>query len=231
MAADRLIELLWEGRKPAQRGPRPALTVDRIAETAVRIADADGIDAVAMHRVADELGFTKMALYRYVAGKDELVATMIERAVGTPPDLADVRGWRPRAEEFVAQLSAAWHQHPWLPWITRGDRVMGPNELGWVESALSIFEGTNLNPQERMDAVFTIFGHIRNTQSPSTAGTQPWTTNGQVGVTISDLVQRHSDRFPVLSQFVATGATSSTDLGREFGLQRLLDGLEDAMGQ
>lgn len=229
MAADRLIELLWEGRKPAQRGPRPALSIDRIAETGVQIADAEGISAVAMHRVADELGFTKMALYRYVAGKDELIATMIERAVGTPPELGDVSGWRAKAEVFVEQLSAAWHDHPWLPWITRGDRVMGPNEIGWIESALSIFDGTSLSPQARMDGVFTIFGIIRNTQSSSTAGTQPWTTNGEVGTTIADLLQQHSDRFPVLSELAASGAAASDDLGRRFGLQLILDGLEEQL--
>ncbi|MFD0534632.1 TetR/AcrR family transcriptional regulator [Actinomadura luteofluorescens] len=80
-----LAELLWGQRKPRSRGPRPAFDLARLADTAVKVADAEGLEAVSMHRIAAELGFTKMALYRYVNGKTELMAIMIEAAVGTPP--------------------------------------------------------------------------------------------------------------------------------------------------
>src|SRR6266540_3558611 len=81
------IELLWGLRTPPSRGPKPA----------IEIADADGVAAVSMQRVASRLGFTKMALYRYVADKAELLAIMIETAAGEPPDLGSIPGgWRPK---------------------------------------------------------------------------------------------------------------------------------------
>src|SRR6266496_1701688 len=101
------IELLWGLRTPPSRGPKPALTVERIAQAAIEIADADGFAAVSMQRVASHLGFTKMALYRYVADKAELLAIMIETAAGEPPDLGRVSGgWRPKLEEWAHRLRA-----------------------------------------------------------------------------------------------------------------------------
>lgn len=222
------VELLWGVREPASRGPRPGLTIERIARTAMDIADAEGLPAVSMQRVAGQLDFTKMALYRYVAGKAELCAVMIEAAVGEPPDLSSVAGgWRFELEEFARQLSAAWHRHPWLPWATVGDRVMGPNEVGWIERGVGALDGTGLDGAERMDAVFVICGHIRNTQSMTTAGTQPWTTGKQFSPIMQELLHRHGDRYPALTSAVgAAAADTSHDNGREFGLRRILDGLE-----
>jgi hypothetical protein len=172
-----------------------------------------------------------MALYRYVAGKSDLAAIMIEAAVGEPPDLSEVPGgWRARLEEFVALLVETWRLHPWLPWATVGDRVMGPRELGWVESAVSALDGTPLDGTERLDAVFLLFGHIRTTQSLSTAGTQPWTDDKRV---TRQLLAAHRERYPALTQVLsAEGALGgSADNGREFGLRRLFDGLQQLVDQ
>ena len=88
-------DLLWGQRPPGQRGPRPTLSVAEVARAGVAVGDAEGIGAVTMQRVADELGVTKMALYRYLPGKAELVALMIDIGLGEPPRLSDVPGgWR-----------------------------------------------------------------------------------------------------------------------------------------
>jgi AcrR family transcriptional regulator len=61
----------------------------------VKVADAGGISAVSMQRVASDLGYPKMSLFRYVTGKAELLAVMIEEAMGAPPDMTAVAGgWR-----------------------------------------------------------------------------------------------------------------------------------------
>ncbi len=130
-APQQTIDLLWGMRTAPSRGPKATLTIEKIAAAAVRVADADGIDAVSMQRVAESLDFTKMSLYRHVSGKADLVAVMIEHAVGDPPDLQRVKGgWRPRLERWARALSATWEEHPWLPGVTVGDRVMGPREIG-----------------------------------------------------------------------------------------------------
>lgn len=89
------VALLWGARPQPTRGPKPALSLERIAQAAVQVADADGLAAVSMQRVATELGVTKMALYRYVPGKAELIALMVDTAAGQPPLLdRGAGGWR-----------------------------------------------------------------------------------------------------------------------------------------
>ena len=212
-------------RTAPSRGPKATLTIEKIAAAAVRVADADGIDAVSMQRVAESLDFTKMSLYRHVSGKADLVAVMIEHAVEDPPDLQRVKGgWRPRLERWARALSATWEEHPWLPGVTVGDRVMGPREIGWVEAAVAALDDTPLSPAARMDVVTLISGHIRNTQAREDAGTQPWHDRSY-----GDVLRRRPEQFPALNQ-LATGRTRTPRQSRDFGLRCVLDGVEQALG-
>src|SRR5580692_11392634 len=82
------LDLLWGRRERGKRGPRPGLSADAIVNAAIRLADAEGLDAVSMARVAAELGFTTMSLYRYVANKDELLQLMWNASTLGAEDLA-----------------------------------------------------------------------------------------------------------------------------------------------
>ena len=219
------VDLLWGGRAAATRGPKPALTIERIAEAAVAVADAEGIDAVSMQRVAESLSFTKMSLYRYVAGKSDLLAVMVEHAVGEPPDTSRRSGWRARVERWAGQLSASWDEHPWLPGVTTGRRVMGPREIGWVEAGVAALEGTALTPAERFDVVVLISGHLRNTQSAGVAGTQPWHEGPHAG-----LIGADPGRFPALAGLL-TARVRTPRQNRDFGLRCLLDGVAARLGE
>ena len=216
------MENLWDLRDEPQKKPRVALTLPGIVKAAIYIADTDGIDAVSMQRVAGDLGFTKMSLYRHVPGKAELLGIMIDTAVGEPPDLSRVPGgWRARLEEFVRQLTAIWRQHPWIPAVTVGSRVMGPREAGWIESAMAALAGTGLTGDERLAAVFLIFGHVRNTHSMATAGTQPWSG----GSDLAEKIRSRAELFPELTRALSDPAPALEDNARKFGLDRILDGL------
>ncbi|MFD0205191.1 MULTISPECIES: TetR/AcrR family transcriptional regulator [Saccharothrix] len=223
MASEDRADLLWGSRDKPARPARLALTVDRIAAAAIEVADAEGMAAVSMQQVAGRLDVTKMALYRHVASKAELVAVMIESAVGEPPDLGAVPGgWRPRLVRWADLMRETWQRHPWLPAATTGERLTGPREVGWTESAVAALEGTGLDGGERMDAVFLLSGHIRNTQSAATAGTQPWTAQKQ----LRTILHEHRDRFPALHQAARSTNGAPRDNGWEFGLNRILDGLD-----
>ena len=131
-----MTELLW-GRQPApSRGPKPAITLTGIAEAAIRIADAEGLDAVSMQRIAGELPVTKMALYRYVPGKTELLAVMSDLAMGAPPERPGLP-WREALQTWAMDLYAGFTRHPWLLQSTIGRRLLGPNELAWMEQGLT----------------------------------------------------------------------------------------------
>ena len=162
------------------------------------------------------------------ARRDELAALMVDAAVEDPPEPGDLEGtWREQAEEFTRRVDAVWTRHPWLPWATIGERLMGPREVGWVEAAVRIVEPLGLAPVERMDAVSMLFGHLRSTHAAASGGTRPWTADPEGGHTMRDLVVAHADRFPALTRVMAAPAA---DPGARyaFGLRCLLDGLEAA---
>src|SRR6266481_5711673 len=89
------LDLLWGRRGRGQRGPKPGLSVDAIVAAAVRIADAEGLEAVSMAHVAEQLGFTTMSLYRHVSSKEELLQLMWNAsATGAETLVLEGDGWR-----------------------------------------------------------------------------------------------------------------------------------------
>ncbi|GIF50771.1 TetR family transcriptional regulator [Asanoa ferruginea] len=216
-------KLLWEPSPGPRRGPRPAFTVDDIARAGIAIADADGLAAVTMQRVADQLGVTKMALYRYVPGKAELVALMLDIGLGGPPPRGDL-GWRAALDAWSRALFVEFAAHPWSLEASVGARVMGPNELGWLEEAVAALTGTGLDGSEMLDVAVTLVGHVRSL-AQQTAGSPPG-TEAALDDAIAGLVHGREDRFPALAAAIDDARTSGKqDQALDFGLARILDGV------
>ena len=78
----RVVAMAWGVAAAPQRGPKRELSLERIVEAAMKIADAEGLAAVTMQRVARSFGFTTMALYRYVSSKDDLHQLMLDASLG-----------------------------------------------------------------------------------------------------------------------------------------------------
>jgi AcrR family transcriptional regulator len=225
-----LLEALWHDATPTNRGPRPSLSREALAGKAVDIADAEGLEVVSMERVAGELGVTKMALYRYVKSKAELVAVMIEAAVGEPPDTVTRQGWRERLELWARSLRAHWRRHPWVPGATTGARMMGPREVAWTEAALAALAGTSLTPSQRHQLILTVSGYVRTTQAVTAAGTQPWWPAYEVGSRFHQLLQEQGDRYPALVED-SSAARATEDEMWDFGLMCILDGAAAAIAR
>jgi AcrR family transcriptional regulator len=226
------VDFLWASRERPSRGPRPGLSVRRIVAAAVGIADADGLGAVSMQRVASEVGFATMALYRYVPGKTELISVMIDTILGDPPRLTGHDGWRGRLEEWARQAEAAFRAHPWALQVSAAGRVIGPNELGWLEAGVAALAGTGLTGAEQADAVLAVSGHVRNWVQYSLAGPGPQAGTGQRWLSvIGDLVGSHRDRYPALLAAMSAGGLGGQregvqrEDGQQFGLRCVLDGI------
>ncbi|MFI8962453.1 TetR/AcrR family transcriptional regulator [Streptomyces sp. NPDC053493] len=222
-----VVRLLWGPHPKPARGPRPALDLDRIARAGIEIADAEGLAGVSMQRVAAQLDVTKMALYRYVPGKAELVALMVDTAIGPcPATKARHGGWREQLEEWAGRLLDVFRQHPWALDATVGPRVMGPGELSWLEHAVSALDSTGLSGAERMDAAVLLVGHVRGITQQTRAAGPAGNPEAQLGSILGDLMQAHGERFPALTAALASAARSDEqDQAWDFGLQRILDGL------
>lgn len=123
------------------RGPRPAYSRARITEAAVRIADADGLEAASMRRIAADLGTGAMSLYRYVPSRDDLIELMYDHVVGTLDVPAAPTGdWRADLRLVARTTREMWLAHPWVADLHRPRPAFGPNQLRIMEFAFGALD-------------------------------------------------------------------------------------------
>jgi AcrR family transcriptional regulator len=139
------LDLLWGRRGPGRRGPRRGLSIDDIVAAAIGVADAEGLEAVSMARLAKEIGFTTMSLYRYVASKDELLQLMWNAsAQGAEELVLEGDGWRQRLRSWVIVQREQIDRHPWITQMPMAVPPLAPNSLTFVERGLEAMDGTGL---------------------------------------------------------------------------------------
>jgi AcrR family transcriptional regulator len=228
-------ELLWGLRERPRRGPKPGLSIAAIVRTAIDLADAEGLAAVSMSRVAARLGFTPMSLYRYVESKDELLTLMVDTAVAAPPP-ADPIGpeWRPALEDWTWAQYTGLLQHPWILQIPITGPPLTPGQMRWIEQGLRILSVTRLIESEKVAVLGLLASHAlgdaRLAVDLTSAAVRDAT--GAPPPSYGDLLRRVIDpaRFPAVHASVAAGAWDEppeyTDEDAKFGLRRVLDGVE-----
>jgi AcrR family transcriptional regulator len=236
----RTLELLW--RRPAarptgKRGPRSGLGVDEVVATAVRVADAEGLDAASMRRVAQELGVTAMSLYTYVPGKAELLDLMLDAVHGAMAhsERADLP-WRARLTAVADDNRALYGRHAWLAEVSMVRPPLGPGFTAKYERELRAFDGLGLADVEVDAALTFLLGFVRTTARAAAeaqgsrldsamSDAQWWAANGPLLARVFD-----AEKYPTAARVGAAagaehGAAYSPDHMYAFGLARVLDGL------
>jgi AcrR family transcriptional regulator len=147
------LDLLWGRREHGKRGPRPGLSADAIVDAAVRVADAEGLEAVSMARVASELGFTTMSLYRHIASKDELLQLMWNASALGAEKLVLEGGWRAKLLMWATIQRDMLDRHPWITQMPMAAPPLAPNSLHFVERGMAAFDGTGLADADRLRVI------------------------------------------------------------------------------
>jgi AcrR family transcriptional regulator len=230
----RSLELMWGTPEEPTRGPKPALSVDRIVSAAIEAADRDGLAALSMRRLATQLGVGAMSLYRYVPGKRELIDLMVDEVFGEDLEKAEAAdgNWRERWAEFGRQLWALYQRHPWLQHIDQGRPMLGPNAMASTEIWLRAVDGIGLDEHEMLSTVVLVTSYIAGLARVTIDAMQAAERTG-----ISDeewwKVQEEyigpvvaSGKLPMLEKLGEADAFGSMFDSFEFGLERVLDGLE-----
>jgi len=208
-------------------------TRERIVEAAIAIADAEGLAAVSLRRIAVELGVATMTLYRSIAGKDDLLAGMMDTLLGEeawpatrPP------GWRAQLEYLARRQWRTYQSHPWLAQVVSLTRPqLAPNAMRHTEWVLRAIDGHGLGPTTRLYVVLTLFGHVRGAATGLDSEQQ---AERDTGIDMEEWLRVHdarfgavirSGRFPHLAE-LDNNPGVDVDLTAlfEFGLERLLDG-------
>jgi AcrR family transcriptional regulator len=230
-ALPRAIALAWGVAANPQRGPKRELNIERIVEASVAIADEHGLGAVSMSSVATALGFTTMSLYRYVSAKDDLVLLMQEAGIGLPPlSITDADNWREGLTLWYRSVLEAYSAHPWVLDIPIAGEPNTPNNLAWLDAGLGVLKDSPLDPQSRVSAVLLLSGHSRwEAQIARGVGatTAETATGSLPDAVLASLVT--AEQFPFLRPAIEAGALSAEGNPFEFGLSRILDGLDQHM--
>lgn len=226
------VALLWPDQQRPKRGPKPRISLELIIDTGIGLADADGLESVSMQRIADQLGVTKMSLYRYAPGKAELLALMLDRAVGPPPEgLGRSRDWRTGLRDWALAMFDALLLHPWSITLAVGARPFGPNELDWTEIGLHALADTPLDAAARLDTLALLAGHVRGIVQQSTGGTDDDPEQG-IGEAMAEVFASHADRYPeTVAAFASAQASDRTGDALAFGIDRILDGLDHVIAE
>jgi AcrR family transcriptional regulator len=204
-----------------------------------------------MHTVAARLGFSTMALYRYFPNKEALIDASVDAAMGTPPQRSGPReGWRQEVKHWAYAKRAMLCSRPWLAELPFVAAPHGPNWLSWHEAFLQTIADTGLNPEDMMDMLSVVHAYVTGASDTAISlaralsrGISPDEWAKAVG---ADLCRAINDpRYPNLSAILTSqsgGISDSSPLpvragrprtmeeGFDFGLERVLDGIQCYLG-
>ncbi|MBL7491976.1 TetR/AcrR family transcriptional regulator [Frankia sp. AgB1.9] len=141
--------LIW--LRPEPSGRRPRLRREQITAAALRVADAEGFEAVTMKRVATELGAGTMTLYYYVSTKAELVALMQDAILADLliPDDELPSAWREAVTVIARRTRDVLVAHPWSI-ASLNDAQFGPNAMRHIEQSLAALDELDLDPGAKL---------------------------------------------------------------------------------
>jgi AcrR family transcriptional regulator len=247
MAAPTTFDLLWGTHQRPRRGPKPSLSLERIVTEAIALADSDGLPNLSMQHLAGRLGCAKMALYRYVPGRAELVALMLDAALGDPPlppaqtaqptetaqpgetgeaaEAAEAgeQPWRAVLRLWATTIFGRYRAHPWAIEASAGARPTGPHEMAWLETALAALAGTGLTGPERLDAVVLLNGHVRSLVQVTSAGQED--LEAEIARQVGAALSANPGRYPQVLAAFSGSPPAGRDNALQFGIDRILDGL------
>jgi AcrR family transcriptional regulator len=206
---------------------RTPLTRERVLEAAVQLADHEGIDAVSMRRLAQELGVEAMSLYTHVESKDDLLNGMVEAVVGEIPISADASDWKSALRSQIFGARQVLLRHPWAPAVIEGRSAPGPTMLRYYDVVMGTLREGGFTLELTHHAIHMLgsrmLGFTQDLFDDSPDQTQEQT---------AQLAEQLGDAFPYVVE-MALAASHSGSLGGcdddvefELGLDVILDGLE-----
>jgi AcrR family transcriptional regulator len=221
------------GRGRGRTRARRTLSTDAVVETALRIADEDGVDAVSMRRIASELGVGTMSLYHHVADKEELLELMADAISGELLVPGEILGdWREALRAIAHRTREAFMRHPWLI-DTAGSRpLVTPNQLRHIEQSVAVVADLDIDRETAIAMVmatddYTI-GHVfRRVRMGGARGERPF-SSAEDQARVRELLD--TGEFPLLADTLASGADLAPPPATfEAGLEWLFDGMQALM--
>jgi len=223
------------GARPT-RGPQPAFSRDSIAAAAVKIADAEGIEAVSIRRVAVEIGSGATSLYRYISKKNELLDLMADAVLPKYTLPKSSGNWRKDLKKIAFQNRKMILEHPWMISISAFRSSLGLNTLHWLEVTLHVLDDHGLNIDEMIVVSNTLLAFAKGYAAGEIAEREASRLSGLSREQWMSSRAHHTrailetGEFPMFSRIVKDAAAphdpQSAEHGFSLGLDHILDGVE-----
>jgi len=226
---------LWDRVDKQAEPRRVALSYPRISLAGIEIADAEGLDAVSMRKVAARLDAGAMSLYRYVDSRDDLVELMVDEVYSEFPAALRSGDWRMDLAGAARRIRHVTLTHPWLAGRTVPRIGLGPNLLRMLESTIALVDGYELPIDQMLDVLGTVQAFVQGHVLDEVAERE---AQRRTGLTLQEAQQRHvpqvrrimeSGQYPLVVRVVLESA-DDPDLDQVFErrLGYVLDGLAAA---
>ncbi|MEU3242413.1 MULTISPECIES: TetR/AcrR family transcriptional regulator [unclassified Streptomyces] len=220
--------LVWERPEPPDRPVPAPLSRDRIVRAAIRLADADGLEAVSLRKVATALDVRPMRLYGYIAGKEELLDLMVDAVHAEIRPAGD--GRREVLRSLAESTRRAAHAHEWLADLLGGRPQLGPQALATGDAVVAVLDGADLDDIMPVVAAVNAYaiGAVRREIAERRAERATGMDERRWQVALGPYLERTfaTGRFPALARVVRDAAHLDADRTFRLGLDCLLDGIE-----
>jgi AcrR family transcriptional regulator len=207
----------------ATRRRRGGLSRRQIARAALEIVDSEGLDGLTMQRVAEAVGAGTMTLYGYVRSKDELLDAVVDAAVEDAEPPTGEGSWRERLGELARVAHHMLTRHPALVQVRMAQPVLRPESLRFGEAAMGILDDAGFESREAAQAFRLLFTYVFGF-----AGLSPEQTAERARrEAAAAIAMLPPEQYPNLSRAAAeASAAMAGEEQFEYGLERILDGLE-----
>ncbi|WP_410657265.1 TetR/AcrR family transcriptional regulator [Amycolatopsis sp. lyj-112] len=219
--------LVWERPEPPNRPVPAQLSRERIVRAAIRLADADGLDAVSLRKVAAALDVGPMRLYGYIATKDELLDLMVDAAHAEIRPSGD--DWREALRSLAEATRHAAHEHEWLADLLGGRPQLGPHALAGGETIVAALGDVDVDSIMPMVAAVNayVIGAVRREIAERRAERATGMDEKRWQAALGPYLERTfaDGRHPALATVVRDAAHLDADQTFRTGLAFLLDGI------
>ncbi|MDZ5078183.1 TetR/AcrR family transcriptional regulator [Nesterenkonia sp. HG001] len=236
------LRLLWRGEvgessRHTGRGRPRALSVDRIVDMAVVLADADGLAALTMRSLAGELGVKAMTLYNYVPSRDALIDLMLDAVYAAMPrEHASGSSWQQRLRDVADANRSMMVRHPWVAGVSTARPPLGPGQMAKYEHELTAFSDSGLGDLQIDDALTCLLAFVqanaRDRAAASRAHEQDGRNDAEWWESVEPLVEcfLDADMYPHAARIgAASGAARGSAFDPEhayrFGRDRIIAGV------
>ncbi|MET8701301.1 TetR/AcrR family transcriptional regulator C-terminal domain-containing protein [Kitasatospora sp. NPDC004723] len=219
--------LVWERPEPPERPVPAPLSRERIVRSAIRLADADGLEAVSLRKVAAVLGVGPMRLYGYIDTKEELLDLMVDQVYAEIRPSGD--GWREVLHSLADATRGAAQRHEWFADLIGGRPQLGPHTLACGETVAAAMGGVDLEVAVPAIGAVTAYvvGAVRREVTERRAERTSGMDTEQWQAALGPYLRRTfaTGRFPALAAVVHDGPHLDADRTFRTGLGFVLDGI------